>query len=121
MPTQRIAGCAAAVGTFARSNSLIHRRAEGLLHRIRVSRHTNLLKLVAGDVLAQALSLVLDLRDAALDHVADRDHAAQRTVRSEEHTSELQSLMRISYAVFCLKKTNQQTLTTTTKSPHTKT
>src|SRR3546814_10211852 len=27
--------------------------------------------------------------------------------RSEEHTSELQSLMRISYAVFCLKKKNQ--------------
>src|SRR3546814_3321396 len=29
--------------------------------------------------------------------------------RSEEHTSELQSLMRISYAVFCLKKTTKQT------------
>src|SRR3546814_4352559 len=29
-------------------------------------------------------------------------------VRSEEHTSELQSLMRISYAVFCLKKKKQQ-------------
>src|SRR3546814_10492572 len=29
--------------------------------------------------------------------------------RSEEHTSELQSLMRISYAVFCLKKTTQRT------------
>src|SRR3546814_5279169 len=29
--------------------------------------------------------------------------------RSEEHTSELQSLMRISYAVFCLKKTNIRT------------
>src|SRR3546814_2868949 len=29
--------------------------------------------------------------------------------RSEEHTSELQSLMRISYAVFCLKKKNQKT------------
>src|SRR3546814_2380905 len=28
--------------------------------------------------------------------------------RSEEHTSELKSLMRISYAVFCLKKTNHQ-------------
>src|SRR3546814_10345777 len=28
--------------------------------------------------------------------------------RSEEHTSELQSLMRISYAVFCLKKKNEQ-------------
>src|SRR3546814_3447160 len=33
------------------------------------------------------------------------------TVRSEEHTSELQSLMRISYAVFCLKKKNQQITT----------
>src|SRR3546814_7752745 len=30
-------------------------------------------------------------------------------VRSEEHTSELQSLMRISYAVFCLKKKKQNT------------
>src|SRR3546814_6808516 len=30
--------------------------------------------------------------------------AYEREVRSEEHTSELQSLMRISYAVFCLKK-----------------
>src|SRR3546814_5800708 len=32
--------------------------------------------------------------------------AAARASRSEEHTSELQSLMRISYAVFCLKKKN---------------
>src|SRR3546814_10889283 len=33
--------------------------------------------------------------------------------RSEEHTSELQSLMRISYAVFCLKKKNNTTIPTT--------
>src|SRR3546814_2171098 len=33
---------------------------------------------------------------------------AQRQLRSEEHTSELQSLMRISYAVFCLKKKNHK-------------
>src|SRR3546814_6370183 len=33
--------------------------------------------------------------------------AAFRLLRSEEHTSELQSLMRISYAVFCLKKKKQ--------------
>src|SRR3546814_2102587 len=32
--------------------------------------------------------------------------AAAQELRSEEHTSELQSLMRISYAVFCLKKKN---------------
>src|SRR3546814_6802614 len=35
-------------------------------------------------------------------------HASRRSPRSEEHTSELQSLMRISYAVFCLKKNNNK-------------
>src|SRR3546814_1850534 len=34
-------------------------------------------------------------------------------VRSEEHTSELQSLMRNSYAVFCLKKKNEDKMSTT--------
>src|SRR3546814_2160085 len=41
----------------------------------------------------------------------DRNMAASqpnRGPRSEEHTSELQSLMRISYAVFCLKKKNKK-------------
>src|SRR3546814_1907162 len=33
---------------------------------------------------------------------------SRRLARSEEHTSELQSLMRISYAVFCLKKKKQK-------------
>src|SRR3546814_6541727 len=33
-----------------------------------------------------------------------RGQPQMRAIRSEEHTSELQSLMRISYAVFCLKK-----------------
>src|SRR3546814_9666383 len=37
---------------------------------------------------------------------ATRAQADIGIARSEEHTSELQSLMRISYAVFCLKKTN---------------
>src|SRR3546814_9793983 len=37
---------------------------------------------------------------------------AMRTRRSEEHTSELQSLMRISYAVFCLKKKINQKVQT---------
>src|SRR3546814_4446786 len=39
--------------------------------------------------------------------VADQQQRA-RILRSEEHTSELQSLMRISYAVFCLKKKKLQ-------------
>src|SRR3546814_5692099 len=37
----------------------------------------------------------------------------EETDRSEEHTSELQSLMRISYAVFCLKKKNNKKYKTT--------
>src|SRR3546814_3880786 len=54
---------------------------------------------------------------------SQRAHGAVRTARaggdalpvarSEEHTSELQSLMRISYAVFCLKKNNNDQDTTT--------
>src|SRR3546814_6254562 len=46
--------------------------------------------------------------------MAQRQEAAARIVlqdRSEEHTSELQSLMRISYAVFCLKKKKKRTTT----------
>src|SRR3546814_16188124 len=39
-----------------------------------------------------------------------RERAPDQRPRSEEHTSELQSLMRISYAVFCLKKKNTNTI-----------
>src|SRR3546814_7074879 len=43
------------------------------------------------------------------DHFPPSDPQWRGAPRSEEHTSELQSLMRISYAVFCLKKNKQQT------------
>src|SRR3546814_5396031 len=49
-----------------------------------------------------------DLRESE----AFQSDAAKGFGRSEEHTSELQSLMRISYAVFCLKK-NKKSITTT--------
>src|SRR3546814_1954345 len=52
-----------------------------------------------GHVLAHQL---LELARAALRHLRGERHLV--LLRSEEHTSELQSLMRISYAVFCLKK-----------------
>src|SRR3546814_7186108 len=55
----------------------------------------------AGAQHLQRLGLVLVLRLLVL---LDDDHAGGK--RSEEHTSELQSLMRISYAVFCLYKKN---------------
>src|SRR3546814_7060458 len=45
---------------------------------------------------------------AQVAHVRAPPHWTPRVRRSEEHTSELQSLMRISYAVFCLKKKNNK-------------
>src|SRR3546814_2680626 len=51
----------------------------------------------------------LELIESCVDFISDLLQASDRHhvgVRSEEHTSELQSLMRISYAVFCLKKKN---------------
>src|SRR3546814_3902910 len=45
-----------------------------------------------------------------------RRAARTEVLRSEEHTSELQSLMRISYAVFCLKKKNRATNTKNTNT-----
>src|SRR3546814_10479471 len=63
---------------------------------------------------AQVVGVVLGEADArvvvqVVEQVEQRvvDPAAEH--RSEEHTSELQSLMRISYAVFCLKKNTQET------------
>src|SRR3546814_6769570 len=63
----------------------------------------------------QRVELADDRGDGLLGQVGHRVSLRLRAgflrvevgVRSEEHTSELQSLMRISYAVFCLKKKNQ--------------
>src|SRR3546814_2956519 len=70
-------------------------------------------------VLVGAIGLQLELSAKLEEEVLHRQEETQRrisleqalarplaegSVRSEEHTSELQSLMRISYAVFCLKK-----------------
>src|SRR3546814_8726368 len=51
-----------------------------------------------------AAALALFLTGAATETFAQSASDAFNVGRSEEHTSELQSLMRISYAVFCLKK-----------------
>src|SRR3546814_5454961 len=60
---------------------------------------------IVGTVLRHFINIgragtVGDVVEARVEHF----HAVDDTGRSEEHTSELQSLMRISYAVFCLKK-----------------
>src|SRR3546814_2249254 len=55
----------------------------------------------AGHIAAARVAAITRSRGKA---AAGSGHSPRRS-RSEEHTSELQSLMRISYAVFCLKKT----------------
>src|SRR3546814_7724061 len=62
--------------------------ADGELHRLTPYHGT--------DAIWDAMT-----KQAILHRMVMKDH-----IRSEEHTSELQSLMRISYAVFCLKKKN---------------
>src|SRR3546814_3017701 len=58
----------------------------------------------AGDATSIVLRYLRKMAHKALD-----DPDGINADRSEEHTSELQSLMRISYAVFCLKKKNNKT------------
>src|SRR3546814_4516290 len=67
---------------------------------------------------AERLHVIYNGVDAALFRPGDRADArgalglpssGRVVLRSEEHTSELQSLMRISYAVFCLKKKRNTT------------
>src|SRR3546814_6213855 len=86
-------------------------RGEHLTARDRVARHAAAeIMDAAGDLFLIAFAEKVDRRDnqplAARVQLLVADARDQPDIadRSEEHTSELQSLMRISYAVFCLKK-----------------
>src|SRR3546814_3011940 len=106
------AGDRADVGLAALAPLELHRRDAGLLqarqqfHGVEAGRFLQRVEdlvadfeatLAHGRVTGGFLGLEL------VDQYVVQAHAAA-AVRSEEHTSELQSLMRISYAVFCLKK-----------------
>src|SRR3546814_9015183 len=66
---------------------------------------------IASSELALRVEVVTDNGLGNLDKVGMvREEQDLRGTRSEEHTSELQSLMRISYAVFCLKKKKQHNI-----------
>src|SRR3546814_2385917 len=80
----------------------------GIVGRNGVGKST-LLRLLTGDLAPSTGSVAIEGRIAMLRQtvqVAPDETIADLFGRSEEHTSELQSLMRISYAVFCLKKKN---------------
>src|SRR3546814_2881469 len=64
---------------------------------------------VAGAAVTQEMLAAIAATPVETSAFATLDRSADERLRSEEHTSELQSLMRISYAVFCLKKKNNTT------------
>src|SRR3546814_2025864 len=66
-------------------------------------------------LIGEAQQIAYNVRD--IDRAFDQRYPAGSLSRSEEHTSELQSLMRISYAVFCLKK-KKITASTTLHTRH---
>src|SRR3546814_2949784 len=106
--------------------SLVRQRARArddadLAHGVDVAGHDADLALAGGDD-ARAVRADQDHVLIALQRVLDPQHVQHRDAlgdrdddldRSEEHTSELQSLMRNSYAVFCLKKQKHKTKHTT--------
>src|SRR3546814_3910261 len=69
---------------------------------------------ISGCVIASSIVARTKGSRARISPLDDR-HDDRLLERSEEHTSELQSLMRISYAVFCLTKKNTTTQSTTRK------
>src|SRR3546814_10435865 len=107
-------------------------RTYPLLPYTTLFRSVDVLPGAAGPLLRQRHAMVVELQGDADNLVAlavqqrrgDRgvhparhrhNHAGRRgrlVYRSEEHTSELQSLMRISYAVFCLKKKHKESTQT---------
>src|SRR3546814_5490202 len=98
-----------------RLDYVTHARAKGLSERTVLTRHVfpnafaptltlvglTLGRLFGGIAVIETVFTLPGLGRLMVDSVLARDYPV---VRSEEHTSELQSLMRISYAVFCLKK-----------------
>src|SRR3546814_6618865 len=87
------------------------RKVDGLSQR-EVAEQLGVTEFVIGNEVAKGMKLILQ-------SIADGDRKTAQAMarlgydertrnRSEEHTSELQSLMRISYAVFCLKKKNNR-------------
>src|SRR3546814_9400778 len=75
------------------------------------NRVRQIVEVPVGNVLARPFLQ----RFVARRRLIQRRSCSAAEARSEEHTSELQSLMRISYAVFCLKK---KTITATTATTH---
>src|SRR3546814_2032064 len=97
-------------GVKADGATIIDAKVEPIRNLHWTSRHTRIaVLLVVAIIVSIAVAVVVQLVStgrldlATLTGAASSSSPAQTPSRSEEHTSELQSLMRPSYAVFCLK------------------
>src|SRR3546814_8476572 len=100
--------------TLFRSISRSSTRVAGRVPRRSQSIQTEVSTKITGHRGAYRAHVVIGIDQIAPDQVTQGTLAATR--RSEEHTSELQSLMRISYAVFCLKKKKAHNIISTSKT-----
>src|SRR3546814_13966526 len=88
---------------FCFSGYADHQDLHGLTHSFPTRRSSDLTSYWTCKEKKGITSLLIgSLRDLRVNYY--KQLSKDKTIRSEEHTSELQSLMRISYAVFCLKK-----------------
>src|SRR3546814_6279324 len=108
------------MGIFSRTRDIIAANMTDLLDKAEDPA-----KMIRMIIMEMEETLV-EVRASAARTIADQKEMRRQIAkleRSEEHTSELQSLMRISYAVFCLKKTHIQNThkhnNTTTKNTQT--
>src|SRR3546814_2329128 len=92
-------------------------RCTNLISRYHGDSHWRRASMIIAVMGRSALRAAIDLATAAIEHFGAELGflLLARVRRSEEHTSELQSLMRISYAVFCLKKTKKKERTKNSK------
>src|SRR3546814_9029356 len=93
-------------------------RTDTLFPYTTLFRSRQLLAVVVVEFVGLWLDHVVGLCVVTRRHLAARSGPVSTSIRSEEHTSELQSLMRISYAVFCLKKKKQHHEETITHTMH---
>src|SRR3546814_8513202 len=109
------------VGCGANKLGLDHRAAVEMRKQLRIAlppRNPLAARLVifADRIIIDGIDMAPVRRDALIglgrrDRRKRQEHGGEHQKRSEEHTSELQSLMRISYSVFCLKKKKNRTHT----------
>src|SRR3546814_2508569 len=94
-------------GTYVTLAGALYARNRSEMLRFLETGHLNARQLLDMPVLRRAIASNTPPKDTSFFRIFDLSMIENR---SEEHTSELQSLMRISYAVFCLKKKQQHTV-----------